>query len=476
MLARAISGIPGRIGSRLVSGGGDRGRGRRYLLSWGLAILGSWAVASAYVLLMPKTYTSAFVLVLPGPGAVSSLNLASVGSATSTNNSVFSSPDLSPTENYRRLLLSHRLSEEAAGSLGVPSDGFPYPRVDLIDQTKIMTVSMGARTADMAVARAEAVRTSFLGLLEKLRHDEIQQRDQTNRGILDEYEASLKKARERLLSHQASTGLVSAEQYNTMVDSLQKMREQQREAEMRIAQGAAEEAELSKVLGVTTGQATLSMVLRGDPVFQSLLDAMAKGDAEIAILEGIRGQTNPRLQDAAAERASLLAKLSRRGAELAGGARVDVQRLRDAGLRDERARLMERLISRVAENRSLEAGRDTLAAQAVAERARVVSLAADASTLENLKRDVLVTEAVFTSALARIDTNKSDFFASYPMVQTLEPPVRPTKPSSPQPLLAFGAAAAASVLVTFALALVWLRIALIKRVLRPSPPASAGTP
>ena len=461
-----IGGAFRRLRTRLLAGGGESGRGRRYLLSWAVSVVGLWILATAYVVLSPRSFTSAFVLVLPGPGSISSLNLANLGSASSTNNSVFSSPDLSPTENYRRILLSHRLSEEAAAALDVPSDGFPLPKVELTDQTKLMTVTMSGRSADLAVVRATAVHDAFLGLLEKLRHDEIQQRDHTNRGILDEYEESLKVAREKLLAHQAATGLVSVEQYGAMVADLQKLHDEQREQTTRLSQGRASEDELSRLLGVSPAQATQAMIIRADPLFQSLLDTLAKQDAELAILQGVRGTGNPRLEDALSERAVVLARLAKRGSDLSGGARVDPQRMRDVSLRDERARLMERLIGQVAENHALEVARTTLDGQVSQEHDRVVALAADASTLENLRRDVQVSEAVFTSALARIDTNKSDFFASYPMVQTLEPPVRPTRASSPQPVLAFGGAAAATVLLGFALGLVWLRILLIRRILK----------
>ena len=108
----------------------------------------------------------------------------------------------------------------------------------------------------------------------------------------------------------------------------------------------------------------------------------------------------------------------------------------------------------------------TLDDQIAAQQERVVKLSKDASHLDDLRRDVQVAEAVFSSALARIGTNKSDIFASYPMVQTLEAPAEPVRPSSPQPLLAIGGAVFATLTLVFSLVLTWIRTALLRRLLK----------
>ena len=67
---------------------------------------------------------------------------------------------------------------------------------------------------------------------------------------------------------------------------------------------------------------------------------------------------------------------------------------------------------------------------------RIKNLTLNAARLEDLKKDHLIAEAVFSSALARVDTNKADIFASYPIVQTLAPPDLPSRPSQPRVLYA----------------------------------------
>jgi uncharacterized protein involved in exopolysaccharide biosynthesis len=92
-----------------VLGGRRDGRLLRYAVAFVLGLGLIWGLAAAYLLLVPRSYTAAFVFVLPGTGAGSSLNLESIGQAVSTSASAFSSPDFSPTQNYRRMLLSRRV-------------------------------------------------------------------------------------------------------------------------------------------------------------------------------------------------------------------------------------------------------------------------------------------------------------------------------------------------------------------------------
>ena len=456
----------GRALRRSARGGQAHTRRGRYLGSAAVGLVAVWALAAAYAFLTPKAWTSSVVLVLPGAGAASSMNVESIGQATSTANAAWSSPDLSPTENYRKMLQSDRLRAAAAALAGESAEHFPAPKVELADQTKLIAIKLPGRSPEQAHARSAAVRQAFQEMLEALRADEIATRDATYRDVLAGYDTRLQEARRRLLEHQARTGLVSLDQYGTIVASLERGREQLRDIDSRLAQALSGVAELERILGVDAAMAANAMVLRADPVFQALLEQLARQDAEIAVLSGIRGTANPRLQDARAERASVLARLVERGADLSGMRRPDVMKLRDVSLRDERARLFERLVAQVAEAAALEAARRSLDAQIADTQARVLAMADDASRLDNLRREVQVAEAVFAASLARIDTGKSDLFASYPMVQTLQPPSLPLRPSSPLPVLAAAGGAGASFLIVAALVLAWLRVELFQRILR----------
>ena len=122
--------------------------------------------------------------------------------------------------------------------------------------------------------------------------------------------------------------------------------------------------------------------------------------------------------------------------------------------------------------------RDGLASQLKAQseelakdRERVRALVDVASKLDTLNRDYKVADAVFASALARINTSKTDIFASYPMLQVAEPPTMPEKASSPNKIIAAAAGAGGTLFLLIGLGLAWVRRPLIDRIL-----AKGGAP
>ncbi|RVT96751.1 hypothetical protein EOD42_10080 [Rhodovarius crocodyli] len=470
-----------RLRRRLIMGGARGGRWRRYVLTMVIGLSVIWGMSIAYLVLAPRSYAGGFVFVLPGTGAGTSVNLESIGQAVSTSASAFSSPDFSPTQNYRRMLLSRRVLLETAQRLGIPESAFPQPRVDLADQAKLITVTVRGPTPAIAEERAQALHDTFLAVLDDLRRREIETRDVSYREMLTGYQARLDAARQRLVMHQAETGLVSLDQYGTIVASVERLREQQRDVTARLAQSRAGTERLVTLLGAGPETASAALMLRADPISQELLGLLARQEAELSTLTGTRGQANPRVADLSAERASTIRRLADRVQEITGQRPANVLRLRDLSLREERARLFERMVSAMADETALEGMQAEIARQIAAEQARSVSLAGQASRLDELRREMQVAEAVFSSALARIDTSKSDIFASYPMLQTLEAPSRPERPVSPLPILAVAGGMGATFFLFFALGLTWLRAALLHRILRsgsssqPSPAPGDGT-
>jgi uncharacterized protein involved in exopolysaccharide biosynthesis len=218
------------------------------------------------------------------------------------------------------------------------------------------------------------------------------------------------------------------------------------------------------------------MVLRADPQFQALLDQSAKQDAELAGLTATRGEANPHLVDLQAEKGATIAKLAARGMELSGLKRAEVLKLRDLSVHDERAHLFERLVSSAADADALSGMQTELERQIDGEKARIVTLAPDISRLDNAKHDVQVAEAVFSSALARLDTNKADFFVSYPLAQILEWPTLPHHASRMTMAMALGGAMLGTLFLLMATALARLRVGLLRKVLKTEPPRTWQAP
>lgn len=107
----------------------------------------------------------------------------------------------------------------------------------------------------------------------------------------------------------------------------------------------------------------------------------------------------------------------------------------------------------------------TLESQRVDSQKALDIFAPAAAKMKDLERDFSVAEALFASAIARAQSSKSDIYASYPLVQVLENPSLPAKPSSPNRKLAIMAGIAATLMLLISLAMGWIRIALISRLM-----------
>ena len=114
-----------------LKGGPRQGRLLRYLFVLAIGWVGILTLAMAFFFLTPKTYSSGFTLILPGAGSGASVNLDSLGQATSNTASPFGSQSLSPTENYKKLLQSYRLRGKVASRLNVPLNEVSAPSIKL---------------------------------------------------------------------------------------------------------------------------------------------------------------------------------------------------------------------------------------------------------------------------------------------------------------------------------------------------------
>ncbi|BCA62845.1 hypothetical protein HMP09_2079 [Sphingomonas sp. HMP9] len=441
------------------------GRYRRYLLMAAPALVAVWAVTAAYLMFAPVRYASEMTLILPGSGVGGSMNVDSIGQASSVTASAFSSATLSPTENYKRLLMSDVTLRRAARVAGESEDSYPAPAIKLVDQTNLIEITIAGPSPRQAQANGAALRTAFLAGLDRLRDDESIKRESADRARIGQLQDKVRAAQRRLLAFQGETGLVSLEQFNSRVGALDTLHLREREARTALAQQAAQRSRLGVALRISTDGARRAMLLKADPLFQSQLAryaTIATSDTEAAATLGANHGTRQQLD---AERGALRDAMVARGAALTGLARATLLSFADLSVTEGRARMFETLVS----SDSQAAG----AAAAVAEIRRQIdnqtatsdALVKQASLLADLVRDQRVAEAVFSSALARLDTNKSDPFASYPLVQTLEEPSLPKTQASPSKKIAIAGALGASLLIVIGFGLAWLRQPILNRLL-----------
>jgi uncharacterized protein involved in exopolysaccharide biosynthesis len=442
------------------------GRYRRYFAILVPLITAIWILTAIYLIAMPRTYTSQFTLILPGSGTGSSINLESIGQAQGTSSSAFASPALSPTENYKQLLSADVTLRAAARLAGENEDRFPAPTIKLVDQTNLISISITARSADAAQGRAKALQQAFVDELNALRADEAKKREETDLARLSELSQKVKAAQAKLIEFQASHGLATLEQFNSRIASVDTIRDKERDlrVQMRIQSGTA--GRFSGTLRASPGSANVIMRLKGDPVFAELAQRYAAANADAQLKAGTLGPQHSMRAQADAESAQLRAALVHRGQELTGLSEQALLRQTDLQLGDGRSNLMQAMAASDAQAAGTRSALNELRGDLSRARAEAPQWILQAQQLADLQRDQRVSEAVFSSALARLDTNKQDPFASYPLVQILAPPSLPKGPSSPSVMLGLVGAVAASLFILIAFGLLWLRQPILRRMLR----------
>lgn len=455
------------IGSwSFLRGGPRRGRFFRYVFVLTLGWLAIAMIAAAFFFLTPKTYSSGFTLILPGAGSSSSVNLNSLGQATSNTASPFGSHSLSPTENYKRLLQSYRLRGKVAGALDLPLSEVPAPSIKLANQTKLMYVSVKASSPAAAKQLADTWLISFEQELNALREEEQSLRETAYRETLAGFEAGVRETQAKIISFQSEHGLISVEQFRELVGQTETLRIELERAQAEMDVARSEVMRLSEILGISPEQAIDILTLLSDSGFQSIIEAHSTATTTRSELTDMFGPNHPDVIAATNELSGLNKGLFERGRLLIGFeafATLDRAYYTSKG---ERSALIARLVDAAVKCTGIQKRRDAVREQLKNTQQRVEDLSVPATELDGLLRDHQVAETVFASALARIDTNRTDVFASYPLTQTVETPGLPASPATPSKKFIMLGTLAGMLFYAIGLALLWIRLPIIRALLK----------
>jgi len=453
---------------RVLKGGrvSDLGRMGRYFLIVAAGLGLAWGPALAYIKFGTVSYTSQFSLILPGAGASSSINLSDIGQASSASASAFSGSSISPTVTYKNLLMSANVVHTAAKTLKEDPTNFPTPTVKLVDETSFISVEMAGPSAEGARNRAQAVMDAFFTELNKLRADETARRDAATIDTVKNYEQVVNDVRDKISALQVNSGLTTSEQFHALVTAADALALRIADSEAELAKTRQSKSGLSNSLSLTDRLAALTMKLHADPEFAALADATSKADAEHAAIQQQFGIRHPKVVDARARLEGARAQMMRRASKITGLAEKKLVGRIDFSPTGDRSALLSQLISLSANAHGLDGQIATMKSELAVRRKQIAQLVKVAADLDRLNSEHKVAEAVFASALARINTSKTDIFASYPMAQVSAAAVVPLKPASPNKSIAYGAAAGSTLLLLLSLLLAWVRRPLIEKLMK----------
>jgi len=192
------------------------------------------------------------------------------------------------------------------------------PTVKLTDQTNLIEVSISARSAVQAQTRTKALQAAFLDGLAELRTDEAHKREAADRSQIAQLELKVRDAQRRVLAFQGTTGLVSLEQFNNRVGALDALRDREREARTALRREAASARRLAAGLRISVPDARRAMLLKADPLFQSLLTRYAASATDTVDKGALLGPQHGEIVELGARDGALRDAMIARGKELTG--------------------------------------------------------------------------------------------------------------------------------------------------------------
>lgn len=463
---RKPAGLSGYL-LRFLTHGSSLPPARRRILYFGVAIavlMSIWMPIALFLLVMPTTYTSRWDLILPGAGTGHAVSLESVGQATATTSSPFTSHSIDPKVNYKAIAESSPVLSAAAKKLDMPVESFGKPRIKLVDQTALMHFRVSAPTAEQAYAKSEALYEALQSELERLRADELYQREAAINKMLQGYRENLHQTQQNILEYQAKSNIVSQEQFNELTMNLEGSRIKLAELKANLAGVKGNIQSLQSTLGISAKIAAALHLLQQDALFQELAAKWSQAAAILTECLSKWGEKHPEVVNAKDNHEKLHTQLLKRTQQLTPKSNLSPDKL--VALASSNAALYTRLVELVSNRRGMEQHIWDLENSIAKQSQHLDASTSDASTLEDLKRKHQVATAVLTTALAKLDIGKSDRFSSYPLLQLLAKPTLPQKPDRLSRNLALVGGIASTFFALIGLLLLWKRKPYLQKLLK----------
>lgn len=431
-----------------------------YYLFFGLlANAALWSASLFYLKVTEPTYTSEWSVTLPGTGSETNINLPNIGNATAQDRTPYDSPNRDPRENYKFIASSAPVIRAAAEQVGLTPGEFGSPRIEIIDNTSLMRFTVNGDSPEEAQAKAIALHDAFEQRLTSLRTDEKNRRNSGVEDTLQQARGELEAAQARLSDFKARSGLTSVAQVERLSSNIEDLRSQRALLMAERQQVAAQLQQLSSNLNISAPQVAEAFTLSADQRFQQNLTDYSQATATLESLEQQFGPNHPVVvRERTRQEASRTAMFSRAQSLLGRPVtEANLAQLSVQGNDSARENLFSQVITTQVTQQGFNARTTELDQQMVQLEGRLRDMAQALSTLETLNRDVTIAEALFSSALTRLNLRAADTSGSYPSTQMLTEPSLPSEASSPRTQFVLMGTAMGSLLITMGLITLSLR-------------------
>ncbi len=442
----------------------DKLRWSRYLfvssctngLIWGSSIL--------YLLLAKPVYTSSWALILPGSANAVNLSLPEIGQATASNESL-GLATFDPRANYEYIFVSEQVLARAAKIAKIPRGQLAEPRIKNIDNTTLMQIDATGPSPVEARKRAYALHDAMVERLNELRVSEIEQRQVPAKKILLETQNKLEAAQKQVSEFKRKSGLTSIQQVETLSANIEQLRKQRAELAAQQSQAESRLQKLSRSLDLSPSEAADAFKLQVDQIFQQNLKDYSEATAILKVQLSKFGRNNPRILKEIKRQDAARQAMNQRVKVVLGrpASAQTLTQLALSGTGSGRDSLFQTLVSYQSEAAGAASQVRKLDEQIMSLERRLKWMSQRQSSLESLKRNEQIAEAVFASTLAKLDLGQANIFAAFPLIQIAVEPSLPVKATSPKRALVLVGSALGSILTTTGLWILWIRKPWIKR-------------
>ncbi len=442
----------------------------RYIILGTLSNALLWGGTFNFLEKTPPKYRSSIVLNVVGGGPGVNLNLPDIGQAVTSSQSSFNAAKSDPRDNYKEIAMSQSVLEAAAVIAKVTPEQLGEPTVTLVANTTLMSLELEALSPKMAQLKAKSLHSALAARLEVLREGEQVERNTATNKALVAAEKKLTEAQRKVSAYKANSGLNSADQVKTLISNIEQLR--QKRAEMVSSRQHAQDGlqRLAQTLKIAPQQAAEALSLQADQEFQKSLEDYTTATTTLLELQPVRGPNYPDVVEARNQRTTAQANLLNRSQVLLG--RPIQQPLLEQlilsgtnsssdGSGGNRSALYKSLVEEQMRYKGLSGEVSAMTQEVAALEDLLKSRTRKESVLDSLIRDLQIAEAIFAATLAKIDLGKGDPFASYPIMQVVEEPGQPAKPSSPKKGLVLAGSVMGSLMMTLGLTLIWYRQPLV---------------
>lgn len=418
-----------------------------------------WGTSIQYLKVTKPIYTSEFGLILSAASFGVNVNLPGIGQATSSSGSAMGGSTYDARANYEYIFTSEPVLKKAAAIAKIPESQFSKPRIKLLDNTTIMKFEVTGRSPQEARNKCLALYQAMVYQVNALRSAEFSQRKEPMQKTLLSAQQKLEQAQKHLSEYKVRSGLSYPDQVGNLSSNIEQLRRQRAEVRAQEKFTSQKLQQLSKNLGLLPQEAADAFLLHVDQIFQQNLKDYSEATASLEILITKFGSNHPQVVKESMRQESALAGLLERSELLLGKpmTTVTLSRLALAVNGSGRDTLFQSLVSNQSDQQGLQAQVKTLDSEIKRLEKRLEILSGRQATLENLKRDEQIAEAMFASTLTKLDLGQGDIFAAYPLVQMLVEPSIPDQPTAPKKGFILAGSAAGSIFSTLGLLLLWIR-------------------